>query len=270
MSFFTTLFAQSSQNFSLSGTIDSGNINQIEINLFNSENKLIKTEVADQNGKFIFNDLISGNYNLKINKSGTEVYQSQVSVNENITLPSISLNEKSIEAVTITKTKPYIERQDGKMILNVENSIASTGNSAFEVLEKAPGVNIDSNDNISMRGKANLLVQIDGKNTPMTGTDLANYLRGMPSSTVEKIEFITNPSSKYDASGTSIINIRLKKGPEKRNQRQSFHFPRNRKICEEQQQFQHQSPKQKSQSFCQLQLCLQRILQQIDVGQKLL
>lgn len=215
VSFFTTVFAQSSKNFSLSGTIDSGNTNQIEINLFNSENKLIKTELADQNGKFSFNDLMSGNYNLKINKSGTEVYQSQVSVNENVTLPSISLNEKSIEAVTIIKTKPYIERQDGKMILNVENSIASTGNSAFEVLEKAPGVNIDSNDNISMRGKANLLVQIDGKNTPMTGTDLANYLRGIPSSTVEKIEFITNPSSKYDASGTSIINIRLKKDQRK-------------------------------------------------------
>jgi len=215
VSFFTNVFAQSSQNFSLSGTIYTGNSNQIEINLFNSENKLVKTEVADQNGKFSFNDLISGNYNLKINKSGTEVYQSQVSVNENTTLPSISLNEKSIEAVTITKTKPYIERQDGKMILNVENSIASTGNSAFEVLEKAPGVNIDSNDNISMRGKANLLVQIDGKNTPMTGTDLANYLRGIPSSTVEKIEFITNPSSKYDASGTSIINIRLKKDQRK-------------------------------------------------------
>ncbi len=101
------------------------------------------------------------------------------------------------------------------MILNVENSIASTGNSAFEVLEKAPGVNVDSNDNISLRGKGNILVQIDGKNTPMTGTDLANYLRGIPSSSLDKIEFITNPSSKYDAAGTSIINVKLKKDQRK-------------------------------------------------------
>lgn len=215
VTFFTNIFAQSVQNYSLSGTIDYGNVNQLEINLFNSENKLIKTEVADQNGKFSFNDLASGNYNIKINKNGTEAYQSPVTVNENVILPSISLNEKAIEGVTITKTKPYIERQDGKMILNVENSIAATGNSAFEVLEKAPGVKVDSNDNISMRGKTNLLVQIDGKNTPMTGTDLANYLRGIPSSTVEKIEFITNPSSKYDAAGTSIINVKLKKDPRK-------------------------------------------------------
>ncbi len=215
VTFFTNIFAQSVQNYSLSGTIDSDNVNQLEINLFNSENKLIKTEVVDQNGKFTFNDLASGNYNLKISKNGTEAYQSLVTVNENVILPSISLNEKAIEGVTITKTKPYIERQDGKMILNVENSIAATGNSAFEVLEKAPGVKVDSNDNISMRGKTNLLVQIDGKNTPMTGTDLANYLRGIPSSTVEKIEFITNPSSKYDAAGTSIINVKLKKDQRK-------------------------------------------------------
>ncbi|WP_374439997.1 TonB-dependent receptor domain-containing protein [Epilithonimonas sp.] len=215
VTFFTNIFAQSVQNYSLSGTIDSDNVNQLEINLFNSENKLIKTEVVDQNGKFTFNDLASGNYNLKISKNGTEAYQSLVTVNENVILSSISLNEKAIEGVTITKTKPYIERQDGKMILNVENSLAATGNSAFEVLEKAPGVKVDSNDNISMRGKTNLLVQIDGKNTPMTGTDLANYLRGIPSSTVEKIEFITNPSSKYDAAGTSIINVKLKKDQRK-------------------------------------------------------
>ncbi|WP_084111214.1 TonB-dependent receptor domain-containing protein [Chryseobacterium taiwanense] len=212
LSMFTMLKAQSIQNYSLSGKIDSDKVNQMEINLFNAENKLVKTEIADAKGNFSFNDLASGNYLLKINKNGAESYQSEnISVTGNTTLPSIQLNEKIIEAVTITKTKPYIERQDGKMILNVENSIASTGNSAFEVLEKAPGVKVDNNDNISLRGKGNLLVQIDGKNTPMTGTDLANYLRGIPSSSVEKVEFITNPSSKYDAAGTSIINIKLKK-----------------------------------------------------------
>jgi len=211
-----TLSAQTTENFSLSGNINSDKVNQVEINLFNSENKLVKTEIADQSGKFSFNDLAAGNYSVKINKNGMETYKSEnISVTGNTTLPSIQLNEKLIEGVTITKTKPYIERQEGKMILNVENSIASTGNSAFEVLEKAPGVNIDSNDNISLRGKGNLLVQIDGKNTPMTGTDLANYLRGIPSASVEKIEFITNPSSKYDAAGTSIINIKLKKDQRK-------------------------------------------------------
>ncbi|PIF44811.1 outer membrane receptor protein involved in Fe transport [Chryseobacterium sp. 52] len=214
--FSSLLSAQDVQKFSLSGALSTEKAGQVEINLFDSGNTLVKTEIADQNGKFSFNDLKQGNYRLKINKSGSEIYQSDpIQITENKTLSPIDLKVKSIEGVTITKTKPYIERLDGKMILNVENSIASTGNSAFEVLEKAPGVNVDSNDNISLRGKGNLLVQIDGKNTPMTGTDLAAYLRGIPSSTVDKIEFITNPSSKYDAAGTSIINIKLKKDQRK-------------------------------------------------------
>lgn len=213
---FSTLTAQTLQNLSLSGTVDSGKNRQLEINLLDSGNQLVKTELADEEGNFSFSDLATGNYFIKINRNGAEIYTSEaIPLTVNTTLPLISLNEKTIEGVTITKTKPYIERQDGKMILNVENSIASTGNSAFEVLEKAPGVKVDNNDNISLRGKGNLLVQIDGKNTPMTGTDLANYLRGIPSASVEKVEFITNPSSKYDAAGTAIINIRLKKDQRK-------------------------------------------------------
>lgn len=215
-SFFSSLTAQTLQNLTLSGKVDPGKNRQLEINLFSAENRLVKTELADADGNFSFSDLASGNYFIKINRNGSEVYASEaIALTANQNLPLISLNEKTIEGVTITKTKPYIERQDGKMILNVENSIASTGNSAFEVLEKAPGVKVDNNDNISLRGKGNLLVQIDGKNTPMMGTDLANYLRGIPSASVEKVEFITNPSSKYDAAGTAIINIRLKKDQRK-------------------------------------------------------
>lgn len=210
--FSSMLPAQALQNLTLSGNIHSDKAEQMEINLLDADKKLIKTEIADSNGKFVFNDLKGGTYHLKISRNGSEVYHTNnITLTENTTFPTIDLNVKSIEGVTITKTRPLIERQDGKMIMNVENSIASTGNSAFEVLEKAPGVSIDNNDNISLRGKGNLLVQIDGKNTPMSGIDLANYLKGMPSSTIDKIEFITNPSSKYDAAGSAIINIKLKK-----------------------------------------------------------
>jgi outer membrane receptor protein involved in Fe transport len=118
---------------------------------------------------------------------------------------------KILEEVVVVKAKPYIERQGGKMILNVESNIGATGSSAFEVLEKAPSVNVDQNDNISLRGKGGIIVQIDGKNTPLSGSNLANYLRGIPSGAVEKIEFITNPGAKYDASGSAIINIKMKK-----------------------------------------------------------
>jgi outer membrane cobalamin receptor len=96
--------------------------------------------------------------------------------------------------------------------VNVENSIVSAGSSAMDVLERSPGVSIDQNDVISLRGKQGVIVMIDGKPTPMTGADLATYLKGLPSATIERIEIITNPSAKYDAAGNSgIIDIRMKK-----------------------------------------------------------
>ena len=108
--------------------------------------------------------------------------------------------------------KPFIQKLSDRIVVNVENSIVSAGNSAMDVLERSPGVNIDQNDVISLKGKAGVIIMIDGKPSPMTGVDLANYLRGLPSATIERIEIITNPSAKYDAAGNSgIIDIRMKK-----------------------------------------------------------
>lgn len=126
---------------------------------------------------------------------------------------NLSFQNKTREMgeVTVSATKPMIERKPGMMVLNVEQSLSATGSSAFEVLEKSPGVSVSSTDNISLNGKSGIIVQIDGKAQPMSGTDLANYLRGIPSSAIDKIELISNPSAKYDAAGSAIINIRLKK-----------------------------------------------------------
>ena len=82
----------------------------------------------------------------------------------------------------------------------------------MEVLERSPGVNIDQNDVISLRGKQGVIIMIDGKPTAMSGSDLASYLKGLPSSAIERLDIITNPSAKYDAAGNAgIIDIRMKK-----------------------------------------------------------
>lgn len=81
----------------------------------------------------------------------------------------------------------------------------------MEVLEKAPGVSVDKDGNISLKGKQGVIIMIDGKPTYMSGQDLANYLTSMPSSNLDQLEIMTNPSAKYDASGNSgIINIKTK------------------------------------------------------------
>ncbi|HTF02459.1 MAG TPA: TonB-dependent receptor [Bacteroidia bacterium] len=84
---------------------------------------------------------------------------------------------------------------------------------AWELLKKAPGVFIDQNGNISLKGKAGVQVYVDGKNTFLSGEQLQNYLQAMPAQSVVKIEIISNPSAKYDAQGNAgIINIITQKG----------------------------------------------------------
>ena len=79
-------------------------------------------------------------------------------------------------------------------------------------MARSPGVKVDQNDNISLKGKQGVTIMIDGKITPVSGDDLANILKSMPSSTIDKIELISNPGAKYDAVGTAgIINIKTKK-----------------------------------------------------------
>ena len=89
----------------------------------------------------------------------------------------------------------------------------AAGATALEVLERSPGVVVDQqNDRLQLRGKAGVIVQIDGKQTYLSQTELMNLLRNTPSDNIEKIELITNPSAKYDAAGNSgIINIKFKK-----------------------------------------------------------
>lgn len=183
-----------------------------------NEDKLIKTEASDENGIYIFEGIPKGKYFLEISQSGQDVQKGEpFEITGDKELPPFVFHSQiqQLNEAVVIKTKPYIERKDGVMTLNVESNLASTGSSAFEILEKAPGVNVDTNDNISLRGKNGILIQIDGKITQMSGTNLANYLRGIPSSNIDKIEFITNPGAKYDAAGSAIINIKLKKDKRK-------------------------------------------------------
>ncbi|WP_462250648.1 TonB-dependent receptor domain-containing protein [Ferruginibacter sp.] len=119
---------------------------------------------------------------------------------------------KKLNEVIVSSKKPFIEQQIDKTVINVQADITAIGSNAFEILQKAPGINITGEDVINMSGKAGVNVLIDGRPTQMSSKELANFLRSMPGSTIEKIELITNPSSRFDAQGNAgIINIRLKK-----------------------------------------------------------
>lgn len=185
------------------------------ISLYNSaDSSLVKMEISGNRGEFEFSDIAAGILFLKVEveNSVTEIVKPFIFDKNWILEPvTVRLLEKEMAEVVITQKKPYMERAQGKLILNVENSINSAGSSAFELIEKAPGIRVNNNDNISLNGKPGVMVLIDGKRIPMSSSELANYLRGIPSGSIEKIELIGNPSVKYDAAGSSVIDIRLKK-----------------------------------------------------------
>jgi iron complex outermembrane recepter protein len=180
------------------------------------DSSLAKVAITDKDGSALFENIPSGDYIARItNVNFITHYTSLIQLTgTSISVPVITLLPKSgdLSAVTVTARKPFIQRLTDRIVVNVENSIVSAGSSAMEVLERSPGVNIDQNDVISLRGKSGVIIMIDGKPTAMSGADLANYLRGLPSAAIERIEIITNPSAKYDAAGNSgIIDIRMKK-----------------------------------------------------------
>lgn len=194
-------------------------IDYATVGLFKAaDSSLVKTALTSTDGKFEFTSVNAGNYFVKVNMMGYSIHKGNTfSLTEEkptLTLGNIllKLEGKSLNAVTVTAVKPLFERRTDKLVMNVENSSIAIGSSALEVLQKAPGVTVDQNDNISMQGKQGVLVMLDGKQTYMSNADVANLLRNMQSSELETIELITNPSSKYPASGNSgIINIKTKK-----------------------------------------------------------
>lgn len=183
--------------------------------LKSADSSTIKFAVTKADGNYRFENIASGNYLIKSTNVGFENNFSSIAVNTtDITVPAITLVKKTKElsGVVVTATRPIVELKADKTVLNVEGTINSVGTDALELLRKAPGVVVDKDDNLSLSGKNGVRVYIDGKPSPLSGTDLAEYLKTMQSSNIDALEIITNPSAKYDAAGNAgIINIRLKK-----------------------------------------------------------
>ncbi|MBS1565739.1 MAG: TonB-dependent receptor, partial [Bacteroidetes bacterium] len=118
----------------------------------------------------------------------------------------------NLKEVVVSSRKPLIEVRAEKTVLNIEGSVNAVGQNALELLRKSPGVMVDKDDNLGLSGKNGVQVYVDGRQTPLSGKDLSEYLKTIQSGDIESIEIISNPSAKYDAAGNAgIINIRLKK-----------------------------------------------------------
>lgn len=204
------------------GTVVDGNTRTIEsatISLLKaSDSSIAKMSVADKTGHFEFDNIAEGKYVVAISATGHQKgFSSPIEItaaNAVVTLKTIELvpETKAIGGVTVTARKPLFEQKPGKTVVNVDAAPSNAGLNALELLEKSPGVSVDNDGNISLKGKQGVLILVDGKPTYMSGTDLANLLKNMASNNIDQIEIMTNPPAKYDAAGNSgIINIKTKK-----------------------------------------------------------
>ncbi|MBI5371814.1 MAG: TonB-dependent receptor [Sphingobacteriales bacterium] len=183
-----------------------------------ADSSVAKISVADRSGQFEFDDVAEGRYFVSITAIGHEKGFSETfelnPANMFVQLKTVDLvpQAKSLGAVTVTSRKPLIEHRVDRTVVNVEAAVTNVGASAMEVLEKSPGISVDKDGNISLKGKQGVQVYIDGRPSYLSGADLANYLRSLSSSQLDQIEIMTNPPAKYDAAGNSgIINIKTKK-----------------------------------------------------------
>ena len=180
------------------------------------DSSVVKYAATKEDGLYQFIGIPAGNYILKVSHVGFKQKFSDALVlgNDDITVPEILLNKLAgnLKEVTVTAERAMVEMKADKTIVNVEGTINAVGNDALELLRKSPGVMVDKDDNLSLAGKNGVQVYIDGKPSPLSGADLASYLKSMQSTQIDAIEIITNPSAKYEAAGNAgIINIRLKK-----------------------------------------------------------
>lgn len=221
-----TIFAHAQQNVTtvISGKITDSSLKPVDlatVALFSIKDKdsvLVKTSFTEADGKFAFDKVPVGNYQVRVMLVGYANFKSQpIVVDASRSL--IELGElkliavtKTLKEVNVVAKKPFVEQKIDRTVVNVDALISNAGTSALDVLEKAPGVSVDQNGSISLKGKPGVVIFIDDKPSFLSGEELESYLRSLPSSMVDQIELMTNPPAKYDAAGNAgVINIKTKK-----------------------------------------------------------
>lgn len=182
------------------------------------DSAVVKAGTSDKSGSFAFDHIKNGSYLIRVDAMGFQQYYSSrfTLSNEHNSYQAnaieLTATSQQLNGVVVSAKKQMVEQHLDKTVVNVDASPSNTGLSALDVLEKSPGITVDKDGNVSLKGKGGVLILVDGKPTYLSATDLANLLKNMPSTNLDQIEIMTNPPAKYDAAGNSgVINIRTKK-----------------------------------------------------------
>ena len=181
------------------------------------DSSIYRTALSNDKGAFLLNSVAEGNYILEISMLSFEKVKKNLTIDQthsSIDLGIITLKNAAnmLKDVTIKADVPLTEHQLDKTVVNIGQNLTTEGSTVWEILRKLPGVQVTPDGQITLNGKPGANVLIDGKTTYLSAEDLAGLLGGMQASGIQRIELMSNPSSKYDAAGTAgIINIVKKK-----------------------------------------------------------
>jgi hypothetical protein len=182
------------------------------------DSAVVKMAVTDKSGMYEFSKIGAGRYLVVSSAVGYAKTYSEVfelnAANPSYAVKALALKNisKDLQEVTVNTKRPFIEQKVDRTIINVDATPSNAGTTVLDILEKSPGISVDKDGNISLKGKQGVMIMVDGKPTYLSSQDLANMLKNMPSANLDQIEIMTNPPAKFDASGNSgVINIKTRK-----------------------------------------------------------
>ena len=202
----------------LNGTVkdaaDDSPIPYATVALLHPDSSAVTGVMTVDDGKFVIEKVAAGDYIVRISFIGYETVYRNVKVPEQGDLGEITLSENAniLNEVIVTASRPLLVMKADRYVVNVSSNIQSAGRDALDILRNTPGLLVDQNGNVTVMGKG-VQIWIDGRPSQMSGEQLKSFLHSMQGGEIERIEVITNPSSRYEAEGSGgIIDIRTKKG----------------------------------------------------------
>ena len=173
------------------------------------DSEFVKGGVSNQDGVFEINGVPQGSFLLRISAIGYENYTMPFKVTNNTNLGTIRLNPgvTSLGEVTVAAERPLYAMEGEKLIYNVSEDPSIQTGTTEDALQNAPGVEVDVEGNITLRGVSSVEIWVNDKPSKLTEENLKTYLQTLPANAIARIETITNPSAKYATDAEAVINI---------------------------------------------------------------
>ena len=200
--------------FKVIGTLQDSTNNEpipfVNIAILSAEDtSFVKGGISDINGQFEIQNVPQGNMLLRVSAIGYKNILVPFTVSNNTALGTIKVapGATQLKEVKITASRPLYAMDGEKLIYNVADDPTIQTGTTSDALQNAPGVEVDIEGNITLRGVSSVEIWVNDKPSKLTAENLKTYLETLPANALDRIETITNPSAKYATSADAVINI---------------------------------------------------------------